>query len=100
MNTPPATQKTNYWLLPLACLLSAAAFFYLNNVELASPTPAEAQKAVEKASDKTAKKAGKTSPADSNNYSKPELTPDVQLLNFVIRKGREGIPVLFARYIF
>lgn len=100
MNTPPAIQKTNYWLLPLACVLSAAAFFYLNNVKLATPTQPSAQKKVEKAVDKTAKKTSKTPPNDSNSYSKPELTPDVQLLNFVIRKGREGIPVLFARYIF
>ena len=86
--------------MPLACVLSAASFFYLNNVKLATPTQAAAQKEVEKSREKVEKKTGKTPPADSNNYSRPELTPDVQLLNFVIRKGREGIPVLFARYIF
>jgi hypothetical protein len=93
----------NYILLSIICLLSLSAFLYLNSIKTASATLAGQQKNLPNANQKNSDKSIKPQDAadkDSNQYNSKEVMPDVQLLNFVIRKGREGIPVLFARYIF
>ena len=97
-----APRTLNYILLPIICLLSLSAFLYLNNIKTASETLAGQQKNPNKSPQRDNKsiKPQESTSKDSNQYNNKEVMPDVQLLNFVIRKGREGIPVLFARYIF
>lgn len=36
----------------------------------------------------------------NNKKENNELSPELELLNFVLRKGREGIPVLLLNYWF
>lgn len=102
-STKIAPRTLNYIILPIICLLSLSAFLYLNSIKTASLTIAGQQKNATNSDNKAANKSLKPQEAadkDSNQYNNKEVMPDVQLLNFVIRKGREGIPVLFARYIF
>lgn len=112
-----------YIIIPSLCLLSGAAFFYLNSVELpvlqnaglAEAVPKKEQKKVVITDPKTKKKQlividppkwidttemmrnKPAPPAAKPVEDKRGVLPDVELLKFVIQKGREGIPVLSLR---
>ena len=112
-----------YFMISLLCLSSGGAFYYLNSVELPASTttviaeakPKKEQRKIVITDPKTKKrqlividppkwidstevvrtKSSKPSPKPAED--KRGVLPDVELLKFVIQKGREGIPVLSLR---
>lgn len=104
-----AIQRPN-WLLRAAvlllCLLSGASAWYLNTVELkpqaiakTSGKPQKNQSTTTSAGSKkaavTPRYAGDSTPTPpAYTPAAADPLPDVQLLRFVLKKGKEGIPVL------
>lgn len=105
-----AVQRPNWFLraaVLLLCLLSGASAWYLNTVVLQPQAIAKTSGKPQKNKSTTAsagsKKAAAVTPryAGDSTPTPPAYTPaaadplpDVQLLRFVLKKGKEGIPVL------
>lgn len=83
-----------YIVLPAIYGASFASFCYLNTVDKSIGAAIQSTVEPHELSDSTPEP---TKPAVPENE---EIMPDVQFLNYVLRKGREGIPVLLFRHLF
>ncbi len=83
-----------YAVLPTIYGASFASFCYLNTVDKSIGAAIQSEPETQTLSDST---PAPNQPAVPENE---EIMPDVQFLNYVLRKGREGIPVLLFKHLF
>ncbi|MCP4438859.1 MAG: hypothetical protein GY810_07930 [Aureispira sp.] len=90
-----------YIIVPILCVTSFSAYYYLNTL----PPQAQAAKTTTvliKDLNDNSNRLIQIKDTSQQKNQKPEadeagMLPDVEFLKFVIKKGREGIPVLRFR---
>lgn len=90
-----------YILVPILCLTSFSAYYYLNtlpaNTQAAKTTTVLIKDLNDNSNRLIQIKDTSRQKKNQKQVNKAGVLPDVEFLKFVIKKGREGIPVLRFR---
>lgn len=90
-----------YILVPVLCLISFSAYYYLNTLPPHTQTAKTTTVLIKDLNDNSNRliqiKDTSEQKQSQKEANKAGMLPDVEFLKFVIKKGREGIPVLRFR---